>query len=544
MNRVKKLSRHPVRERAGHSRAASTSDRRWLGLVAICGATFMLLVDVTIVQVALPTIQRQFHSSLTNLQWIISAYALTLSALILTCGSLADVIGRKRIFIAGIALFTASSLLCGLATGSLFLNVARAAQGVGGAAMFATSLALIGQDFQGPERAKAIGIWGATVGAAVAVGPLVGGAITSGIGWRWIFFVNLPIGVVTISMAARLLVNKGDPRTRSIDIPGLVTFSGALFLLNYALLTGTDKGWTSTLILASFVGAVVLLAAFITVETRREHPMFDLSLFRNPGFCGVSIATFGIGMGMFALFPFLTLYLQNDLGNSPFGGGIRMLPATLLTFAVPLATRKATQSIPPRYVLSTGLLITAAGIATMLIVTSQSGWTALLAGLLLTGLGIGLANPSIAHIGLGVVDPARTGMASGISNTMRISGLATGIAALGAAFQARISSEVQTLLPGAPKYLAGTIASGGKPAAIALFAHHPPLKPPVSLVASQSFVSGFHAICLIGAIAVGIGAVGSFVLIRSHHFFALRHGAPAAGAAASSEPVPVAIPAE
>ena len=227
--------------------ATSGLDRRWWTLIAVCGATFMLLVDVTIVQVALPTMQRQLHASFADLEWVISAYALALAALILTQGSLADRFGRKRIFVVGLAVFTLASLLCGLADSATFLIVGRAVQGIGGAAMFATSLALIGQDFRGAERGTAIAAWGATVGGAVAVGPLVGGALTSGLGWRWIFFVNLPIGIVTFALALTRMVNISDPDTKRLDVAGLTTFSGALFLLVLGLTRGNDDGWGSAL---------------------------------------------------------------------------------------------------------------------------------------------------------------------------------------------------------------------------------------------------------------------------------------------------------
>ncbi len=245
-------------ERSGQRPASVTGPRRataW-ALIAICGGTFMLLVDVTIVQVALPRIQRELHASFTDLQWVIDAYALTLSALILTSGTLADRIGRKRVFIGGLTLFTLASLLCGLSGNASFLILARGVQGIGGAAMFATSLALIAQEFPGPERAGAIAAWGATVGGAVAVGPLIGGVLTDGLGWQWIFFVNIPIGLATIAISAKRMVNVRDPEAERLDWLGLVTFSGALFLLIFGLLRGSDVGWGSTLIVCALAGAV------------------------------------------------------------------------------------------------------------------------------------------------------------------------------------------------------------------------------------------------------------------------------------------------
>lgn len=372
-------------------------ERHWWTLIAVCLATFMLLVDVTIVQVALPTIQRKLHASFSDLQWLISAYALSLSALILTSGAIADRLGRKRVFLFGLGVFSAASLICGLSTSAGMLVAARAVQGIGGAAMFATGLALIGQDFQGPfasKRTTAIAIWGATVGGAVAIGPLVGGVLTAGLGWQWIFYVNVPIGVATFALALNRMVNKADPGATRLDLWGLVTFSGSLFLLVFALVIGNDDGWSSTKVLAMLIGAGLLMAAFIVVELTQKRPMFDLSLFRKPSFTGVSFATLMVGAGMFAMFPYITLYLQNDLGYSPLQGGLRMLPATLLTFVVPIASRRLAERIPPGVALGVGLAITAAGIAVMARVTVGSTWTVLLPGLLLIGLGIGLANPT------------------------------------------------------------------------------------------------------------------------------------------------------
>jgi len=501
----------------------SNLDRRWWALIAICGGTFMLLVDVTIVQVALPRIQRDLHASFTDLQWVIDAYALTLSALILTSGSLADRIGRKRVFIGGLALFTLASLLCGLSGNVTLLILARGLQGFGGAAMFATSLALIAQEFQGPERGAAIAVWGATVGGAVAIGPLIGGALTDAIGWQWIFFVNIPIGVATIAISVTRMVNVRDPDAERLDWAGLVTFSGSLFLLIFALLRGTDEGWGSTQIVGMLAGAAVLMSLFLAVELRQERPMFDLSLFRNRAFCGVSFATFAIGAGMFAMFPYITLYIQNALGFSPLAGGVRLLPATILTFVVPLATRRLTGRVAPGVLLGTGLILTAIGLASMSHLSVSSHWTALLAGLLLTGFGIGLANPAIANIALGVVPPQRSGMASGISNTFRIAGLAVGVAGLGAAFQSRLGSSLHSSLGGAQGTLAKAVASGGTRAAAAA-SHGNAIVVSASL---HAFVTALNEIFLVGAGLVLLGGLAGVALVRARDFHGRAAAAPA-----------------
>jgi EmrB/QacA subfamily drug resistance transporter len=515
-------------QRSASSAARETGlARRWWALIAICGGTFMLLVDVTIVQVALPRIQHDLHASFTNLQWVIDAYALTLSALILTSGTLADRIGRKRVFTGGVGLFTLASLLCGLAGNATLLVLARGLQGFGGAAMFATSLALIAQEFHGAERGSAIAAWGATVGGAVAIGPLIGGALTDGLGWQWIFFVNIPIGIATIGISAKRMVNVRDPDAERLDWAGLISFSGALFLLIYGLLRGTDEGWGSTLIVSVLAGAAALLLLFLAVELRQRRPMFDLALFRNRAFCGVSLATFAIGAGMFAMFPYLTLYLQNALGYSPLQGGLRLLPATVLTFVVPLLTRRLTGRLAPGLLLGAGLGLTALGLALMHGLGAQSQWTALLAGLLLSGVGIGLANPAIAHIALGVVPPERSGMASGISNTFRIGGLATGVAALGAVFQSRLASSLHDSLGGPSSGLAKAVASGGTRAAGRL-AHG---QAGVVHASLRAFTVGLNEILAIGAALTLLGALAAVALVRARDF----HGARALGSSATPE---------
>src|SRR5262245_48709370 len=299
---------------------AARSQRTWT-LVAVCLTTFMLLLDITVVVVALPNMQERFDASLTGLQWVVDAYALTLAALMLTAGALADRYGRRLVFMAGVVLFTASSLICGLAWSITALDVARALQGIGGAALFATALALIGHEYRGAARFGALAIWGATVGAAVACGPLVGGLLTDGLGWRWIFFVNIPVGVFAFAVALTRITESRDAEARHTDVPGLVTFSAAVFLIVFGILRGNALGWSSSVIVLSLACGVALLAVFVLVELRQERPTFDVTLFRQRAFVGVSVATFCIAAGMFAMFPYLSIYLQDVLGFSPLATG-------------------------------------------------------------------------------------------------------------------------------------------------------------------------------------------------------------------------------
>lgn len=294
---------------------------KWWTLSAVCTATFMLLLDITVVNVALPAIQRSLHSSFSELQWVVDAYTLTLAAFLLTAGVVGDMFGRRVVFATGLGVFTVASLLCGLATTSSALDLARGAQGVGGSIMFATSLPLIAGAFSGKERGTAIGIYGSVIGGAVAVGPLVGGAIVSGVGWRWVFFVNVPIGVAAVVVTLTRVRESKAPNRRRVDWFGFVSLSASLFLLVIALVRGSDDGWGSTLIVGMLTGAGVLLAAFLVVESRLEDPMLDLTLFRRPAVVGTSVAAFTLGASIFALFLYLTLYLQDDLGYGPFAAG-------------------------------------------------------------------------------------------------------------------------------------------------------------------------------------------------------------------------------
>ena len=505
--------------------------RRWWTLLAVCVATFMLLLDITIVNVALPVIQRDLGASLTDLQWVVDAYTLTLAALLLTAGSLADRLGRRLLFVSGLAIFTLASMLCGLATSPLFLNLARALQGTGGAAMFATALALIAQEFSGRERGTAIAAWGATIGAAVAIGPLVGGALTDGLGWEWIFFVNVPIGAFAIAVA---LARTGESRSRDAGPPdwlGAVLFSAGLFLLVFALLRGNAEGWSSAPITSAFVGAVVSLAAFVLVERRQRRPMLDLSLFGSPAFAGVSLATFAIGAGMFSMFLFLTIYLQDILGLSPLATGLRFLPLTVVSFFVAMAGGRLGARFPARGLLGAGLGLVCLGLVLMHGVDPHSDWTALLAGLVVAGVGIGLSNPTIAGTALGVVEPARSGMASGINNTFRMGGVATGIAALGAVFEHRIDSKLAELLPDHPAGLTGAVAAGGTRAASGLAP--PGRRAQIAHAAGEAFTAGLNEVLLIGALIAVAGAVSAFALIRERDFQRARAVAAPAQAGVS-----------
>jgi EmrB/QacA subfamily drug resistance transporter len=492
-------------------------ERKWWTLVLISTATFMLLLDITVVNVALPDIQRELNASLSSLQWVVDAYALTLAAFLLTAGSLGDRLGRRRVFTIGFAVFTFASFLCGIAGDPTLLNLARGLQGVGGAAMFATSLALIGQEFHGKERATAFGVWGATVGGAVAIGPLVGGVITEHLGWEWIFFVNIPIGLAAIFLTERKIANVVSPDPEPIDLPGVATFSLSLFLLIFGLIRGNPEGWGSPLILACLGGAVALMAAFVAIEARSDHPMLDLGLFRKPAFNGVSAVAFCLSGGMFAMFLYLTIYMQGVQGFSPLETGLRFLPLTVLSFIASPIAGSLSHRIPIRVLLGVGLAAVGAGLLLMHGVDADSEWTALLAGFLLAGIGIGTTNPGIGQAAIAVVPVEKSGMGSGINTTFRQVGIATGVAALGAIFQARVDAKLTELLPNAPDGLGELVSSGGGQAVAAAV---PPgaAHERVIQASNEAFVAGFNEILLIAAVISFAGAALGFFLVRSRDF--------------------------
>jgi EmrB/QacA subfamily drug resistance transporter len=490
-------------------------ERKWRVLIVVCVAVFMLLLDITVVNVALPDIQKELNTSFTDLQWVVDAYALTLAATMLNAGSLGDLLGRKRVFLVSIALFTLASALCGAAQSPLWLILARGFQGIGGAGMFAVSLAIISQEFHGRERGTAFGIWGATVGMAVAIGPLVGGALTTYVGWRWIFFVNVPIGIACVAGGIRELHESRDEEHGGFDLWGLVTLTGGLFAFVLALLKGNDWGWSSGRVIGLFVAAAVLLGSFAAIELRQSEPMFDFHLFKIPTFTGAQTTAFSISSGMFAQFLFLPLYLENVLGYSAVAAGVRFLPLSLVSFVcAPIAGRLSTR-VPVRFLLSGGLALCGVALLLMWGIALDSAWTTLLPGFLVAGVGIGFVNAPLASTSVSVVEPRRAGMASGINNTFRQIGIATGIAALGAIFESHVTSYLADsgkVPAGHVHQFAKAVSSGGTQQA--LQAVPASARAQAKTLANSAFISGLNEILLVAAFVLFAGAVLAFVLVR------------------------------
>jgi EmrB/QacA subfamily drug resistance transporter len=509
-------------------------ERKWWTLIVVCIATFMLLLDITIVNVALPKIADDLHASFTDIQWVIDAYSLTLASLLLTAGSLADLIGRRLVFSIGLVLFSCTSLLCALAPSSLFLIIARGGQGIGGAMMFATALALLAQEFHGKERGTAFGAWGAVIAASAAVGPLLGGFLTEDFGWSSIFYINVPIGLACVVLTMAKVSESRNPEGKRIDWIGTITFTGALFLIVFAIIRGNAEGWGSTLIVSLFAGGIALLVIFVISQIVQDNPMFDLTLFRKPTFVGASVVAFAVAAGMFAMFLYLVLYLQTILNYSPLQTGLRFLPFTVVSFFAAILSGRLSTNVPVRLLLGGGLFLTGLGLLLMRGLTPTSSWTALLPGFIVAGAGVGAINPPLASTAIGVVPPARAGMASGINNTFRQVGVATGIAVLGSVFESQITSKLTALLAGSPAAgraagAAHAVAAGGAQKVLASVPHA--LHPRAAAAIRVSFVSAMNDILLIGALVAIAGGVLALVLIRTRDF--VTYGAPQPAASAA-----------
>lgn len=505
-----------------HSNTGDLLDKKWWTLLAVCLGTFMLLLDVTIVNVALPDIQSSLGANFSDLQWVVDAYALSLASLLLTSGSLADLFGRRILFSIGLVIFTVGSLLCGLANSPLFLILSRAGQGIGGAVMFATSLALLASAFQGRERGMAFGVWGAITGIAVAIGPVVGGILTTELSWRWIFFVNVPIGAIALVVGLTRVVESRETHARRPDWAGFVIFSVALISLVYALIRAQLDSWGNIGVIICFAIAAVGLVVFLLVEHRGQHPMLDLSLFRVPTFVGASIAAFGLSGSLFALLLYLAIYLQDDLGFSALGTGLRLVVLSGGILATSTIAGRATALIPARWLIAPGLLLVGVGLILMGGINGTTPWTHLIPGFILAGLGTGLVNPPLASTAIGVVEPHRAGMASGINSTFRQVGIATGIAALGTIFAEHLASAMRSGLHSLPQLashsgqLSILVANGDSSSALSTAPAA--LRNRLAAVIQISFASSLNEILIIGAVIALVSAVLSVFLIRQKDF--------------------------
>jgi len=495
---------------------------KWWTLVAVCLGTFMLLLDITIVNVALPDIQRALHSSFADLQWVVDAYALTLAAFLLTAGSLADMYGRRLLYLVGLAVFTGASVLCGFAVTTLMLQLSRGLQGVGGAIMFSVSLALLADAFRGRDRGVAFGVWGTVTGLAVAIGPLLGGVLTSGLSWRWIFFVNVPIGIAAVAITITKVAESRAPQASRPDWLGFLIFTVALSSLVYGLIESNQRSFTDGLVLGCLAAAAALLVAFVVVERRSAHPMFDLKLFTLPTFSGGLTAAFGLSASIFAMLLYLVLYLQDILGYSALGTGVRLMVISGAILVVGMVAGRLSSHVPVRLLIGPGLILVGVGLLLMRGLDAGSSWTHLIPGMIVGGIGIGMVNPPLASTAVGVVAPQRAGMASGINSTFRQIGIATGIALLGTLFSNQVKNDVVTRaavvpgLSGRGPQIATALQSGQVRQVIGQLPAA--ARPSVAVITRTAFTTGLNLILLVAAIIALVSGVASLAAIRSRDF--------------------------
>ena len=407
--------------------------RKWWTLAAVAFGLFMIMLDNTVVNVALPAIQADLNADLSELEWIVAGYALTFAALLLTGGKLADLLGRRLIFVIGLAVFTASSLACGLADSGEVLIAARVVQGVGAALMNPATLSIISATFPPQQRGTAIGIWAGISALALAIGPLVGGLLTEHASWHWIFFVNVPVGLIAIAASLLLIDESRDTSAEQrLDLPGLLTSSIGLFSLTYGLIEANTYGWTSGRIIAAFAVAAVALVSFVLLERFQRLPMLDLSLFRNPTFAGANGVMLLVALAMFGVFFFVSLYMQNVLGYSAVQAGAAFLPMTgLIVLVAPLAG-KASDRFGSRWLMATGMVL----LATQLFYFSRLGlhesyWT-ILPAMIIGGFGMSLVMTPSAAAAMSGVPVDKVGVGSGVLNSARQVGGSVGIALIGA----------------------------------------------------------------------------------------------------------------
>jgi EmrB/QacA subfamily drug resistance transporter len=490
--------------------------RHLLVLICVSAPSFMLQLDANIVAVSLPSIAQSLKANFAGIEWVITAYTLTFASLMLPAGALADRIGRKRVLVGGLSLFTLASFLCGTAPSLAFLVAARALQGVGAALQLSAGLATLSAAFKGDARARAFAFWGSVVGAGISLGPIVGGVITQSFGWQWAFYINLPIGAVMIAMTLGVIEETKDPGATRIDLAGVASFSSFLFLTTLALISGNRDGWSAPHILAEGAGAAVFLVVFLVVETRQARPMLDFSFFRKPTYLGANIAQLAFAAGLLTMLTFMPIYFQSGLGLSPRSAGLMMLPMALPLFIVPrIVTTQLSHRLSGRVLLTAGLVLVSAGLAWMGLVAAKLDHRSILIGMALTGIGAGLLNGETTKVGMTVIPPERAGMASGVSGTVRFTGIVIGFAALGVVLFSRISLAIVTALPslGADERLAfiRKIASGdlAELEIAGLSAGE------IRNLAAGSFGLGYEALLLSAAALTGIAAIATWCLVRA-----------------------------
>lgn len=514
-------------------------DRRWWTLVVVSAATFMLLLDVTIVTVVLPQIQSGLHTSFADVQWVVDAYSLTLAALLLIGGSLADRYGHRKLFVVGLCVFTASSVLCGAAASPLMLIISRSAQGVGGSVMFATSLALLARSYTGKDRGIAFGVWGAVTGVASGLGPVFGGLIAGSFSWRGVFLINLPIGAAAVAATLwRVAPMPLRVAPRRLDWSGFVLLTAGLLSLVYGLIRAGETRWADTGVIVCLCLAAVLLMVFLAVEHHVADPLFDLSFFRTPTFVGGSVAAFTMNGSLFAMLLYLVLYLQNALGYSVLAASVRLLVISVSSLVAATLAGRLSSRMPAKWLIGPGLLLVGIGLLILMAGSHDTGsWIHLIPGFVIAGFGSGMVNPPLASTAVGVVPPERSGIASGINTTFRQVGMATSIAVLGTIFTASLQHHVLRSLSAGPELAsrAPGLAAAVQQGSPARLARGLPvrLQDQVVTAVHAGYAAALDDLLLVSGAVALVGGICSFALIRSRDFLAAK---PQRSDAESGEP--------
>jgi len=501
-------------------------NRRWWTLGAMCFALFMVMLDNTVVNVALPSIQRDLHASIAALEWTVNAYTLSFAVLLVTGGRLGDLFGRRRMFLFGVVVFAASSGFIGLSPNDTWLVTGRALQGIGAAFMMPGTLSIISNAFPPEERGKAIGTWAGVSALALAIGPVVGGFLVENVSWQSIFFLNLPVAVLAVIVTVAAAPESRDESVaRFVDLPGVATLSAGLAALVLALVEGNSWGWGSPGIVALFAGAASALVAFVLVERRARVPMVDFSFFRSRGFVGANLVAFIVSFAMLAMFFFIALYMQNIKGYTPLQAGVRFLPSTLVIIVVGPIAGRLTDRIGPRPLMTLGLALTAGALFWQSFLEVGTSYSFLIGAFALMGLGMGLVMSPMSTAGMNAVDRDKAGVASGVLSMSRMVGGTFGVAVLGALITALGRSRLADTLPQVPAAtrdkLAETLGAGGSGGGGGAVAD----------AMREAFVYALQNGLRVGAAVALLGAFAAFALIAPK---------PVAGAVREPAPVPAA----
>ncbi len=518
---------------AHRHRLVTDENRKWWTLGAMCFALFMVMLDNTVVNVSLPSIQRDLHASLSSLEWTVNAYTLTFAVLMVTGGRLGDIFGRRMMFLFGVVVFGISSLVIGFSADDTMLVAFRAIQGIGAAFMMPATLSIITQTFPPEQRGTAIGTWAGVSALALAIGPVVGGFLTQDVSWRAIFFINPPIAVGAVAVTLFATRESRDETVgKTVDFPGIVTLTVGLTALVLALVQGNAWGWGSARILGLFGLTVVMLVGFVIIELRVKAPMLDFAFFRSRTSLGANIVAFIVTFAMFSQFFFMTLYMQNVLHYSPLETGVRFLPSTLVIIVMGPVAGRLTDRTGPRALMTLGLLVTAAAIFIQSHITVHSGYALLFPGFVLMGIGMGLVMSPMSTAAMNAVDRTKAGAASGVLSMSRMIGATFGVAVMGALVTTIGHSQINSSLPNLPastrSALANALGSGGTVPGQHLSAH-------VTAAVQAAFVSALGTGLTIGA-AVSVAAAAIAWMLIQNRPAPAPAPAPAAAAPAVATP--------